>query len=216
MLDTTGFVSSDFHVHGIRSADSRVADGPRVSQFAGEGVENIIMTDHHVHTDLSPTIAALGLGAWVTSTVGEEITTFDYGHFNGYPFTIDPSVPSGGSTDWGQAAPAGMDFPSAGALNATPAAIHALATTGARSTPDTTIQINHIDSHFPPMQIDTSVAGPISDGLDDTERPPGGCRASPPPGICSTTSRRSSSGTARTVRSRRTSCSNASGSGSTT
>ncbi len=170
VLDTSGFVSSDFHVHGIRSADSRVADRPRVSQFAGEGVENIIMTDHHVHTDLSPTIADLGLGAWVTSTVGEEITTFDYGHFNGYPFTIDPGVPSGGSTDWGKQAPAGMDFPSAGALNATPAEIFALATAGARSTPETTIQINHIDSHFQPMQIDTSVVGPISDGLDDAER----------------------------------------------
>ena len=92
-------------------------------QFAGEGLENIIMTDHHVHTDLGPTIAALGLGAFVTSTIGEEITSFDYGHFNGYPFTIDPSVPSGGSTDWGQAAPPGQDFPSAGALNATPAQI---------------------------------------------------------------------------------------------
>lgn len=170
VLDTTGFVSSDFHVHGIRSADSRVSDGPRVSQFAGEGLENIIMTDHHVHTDLGPTIAALGLGAFVTSTIGEEITTFDYGHFNGYPFTIDPSVPSGGSTDWGQAAPPGEDFPSAGALNATPAQIRALATTGARSTADTTIQVNHIDSHFAPLQIDTSVAGPFSDALDDAGR----------------------------------------------
>jgi hypothetical protein len=170
VLDTQGFVSSDFHVHGIRSADARVADAPRVSQFSGEGVENIIMTDHHVHTDLLPTIAALGLGAWVTSTVGEEITTFDYGHFNGYPFTIDPTVPSGGSTDFGKAAPPGQDFPSAGAFNATPAEIAALATAGARSTPDTTIQINHIDSHFLPMQIDTAVAGPISDGLDDSER----------------------------------------------
>jgi hypothetical protein len=170
VLDTTGFVSSDFHVHGIRSADSRVADNPRVTQFSGEGVENIIITDHHVHTNLTPTITALGLGAWVTSTIGEEITTFDYGHFNGYPFTIDPARVSGGSTDWGQAAPPGQDFPSAGAFNATPAQIHALATAGAQSTPDTTIQINHIDSHFEPMQIDTSVAGPISDGLDDAER----------------------------------------------
>jgi hypothetical protein len=171
VLDTAGFVSSDFHVHGIRSADSRVADRPRVSQFAGEGVENIIMTDHHVHTDLTPTIADLGLGAWVASTVGEEITTFDYGHFNAYPFTIDPSVPSGGSTDFGQAAPPGQDFPSAGAFNATPAQVYALATAGDVSISGvTTIQVNHIDSHFSPMQIDTSVAGPISDGLDDAER----------------------------------------------
>jgi len=170
VLDTTGFVSSDFHVHGIRSADSRVTDANRVAQFAGEGVENVIMTDHHVHTDLMPTITALGLGNWVASTIGEEITTFDYGHFNGYPFTIDPSVPSGGSTDWGQAAPPGEDFPSAGAFNATPAEIFSLATTGDVSTADTTVQVNHIDSHFAPMQIDTSVAGAVSDGLDDAER----------------------------------------------
>jgi hypothetical protein len=176
VLDTTGFVSSDFHVHGMRSADSRVADGPRISQFAGEGVENIIMTDHHVHTDLGPTITALGLASWVNSTIGEEITTFDYGHFNGYPFTIDPSVPSGGSTDWGTAPPPalppgpGMDFPSLGSFNATPAEIATLATAGDVSTPDTTIQVNHIDSHFAPMQIDTSVTGPITDALDDVER----------------------------------------------
>ena len=170
VLDTAGFISSDFHVHGIRSADSRIADVSRASQFAGEGVENVIMTDHHVHTDLDPTIRRLGLSRWMMSTIGEEITTFDYGHFNGYPFTIDPAVPSGGSTDWGQAAPPGEDFPSSGAFNATPAEIYALATAGARSTPDTTVQVNHISSHFGPMQIDTSVAGPIQDGLDDAER----------------------------------------------
>ncbi len=170
VIDTSGFVSSDFHVHGIRSPDSRVMDAPRVRQFAGEGVENIIMTDHQVHTDLSPEIGSLGLGAWVTSTIGEEITTFDYGHFNGYPFTIDASLPSGGATDWAQAALPGEDFPSAGALNATPAEIYLLAAAGPRATPDTTVQINHIDSHFRPMQIDTSVVGPISDGLDDADR----------------------------------------------
>ncbi|MAE97023.1 MAG: hypothetical protein CL910_20425, partial [Deltaproteobacteria bacterium] len=170
VLDTAGFVSSDFHVHGIRSADSRIPDGRRVEQFAGEGVENIVMTDHHVHTDLSAEIASLGLGAFVTSTIGEEITTFDYGHFNGYPFTIDASKPSGGSTDWGQAAPVGQDFPSYGNYNATPSEIFTLATLGAQSTPDTTIQVNHINSHFEPLQIDTSVAGAVSDGLDAAER----------------------------------------------
>jgi hypothetical protein len=170
VLDTSNFVSSDFHIHGVASADSRVSDTRRVFQLAGEGIENPVMTDHHVHTDLKPTIAALGLGAFITSTIGEEITTFDYGHFNGYPFTIDPSLPSGGSTDWGVAAPAGFDFPSAGAFNATPPEIFTLATTQPTSTADTTVQINHIDSHFAPTQIDTGVAGPIEDDLDDAER----------------------------------------------
>ncbi len=169
VVDTAGFVSSDFHVHGIASADSRVTHDNRVRGYAGEGVDNITMTDHHSHTDLSARIASLGLGSWVSSTIGEEITTFDYGHFNGYPFTVDPNVPSGGSTDWAVAAPAGADFPSAGAYNATPAEIFALATAGARSTPDTTVQINHISSHFSPLKIDTTLVPPV-DGLDAAGR----------------------------------------------
>jgi len=170
VIDTSGFVSSDFHVHGINSADSRVTHAKRARQFAGEGVENIVATDHHAHTDLLPVITSLGFGNFVTSTIGEEITTFDYGHFNAYPFTIDPNVPSGGSTDWALAAPPGEDFPSFGNYNATPSEIYTLATQGARSTPSTVIQVNHIGSHFTPLQIDTSVAGPISDALDPTER----------------------------------------------
>ena len=63
VVDTPGFVSSDYHVHGIASADSRIPDSDRVRQFAGEGVDNIIMTDHHAHTDLTPTIASARLHA---------------------------------------------------------------------------------------------------------------------------------------------------------
>ena len=169
VIETDGFVSSDFHVHGINSADSRVSHRKRVEGYAGEGVDNIILTDHGAHTDLDPTIASLGFGNWVSSTVGEEITTFDYGHFNAYPFTVDPNRISGGSTDWAVAAPAGQEFPSAGAFNATPAEIFALATTAATSTPSTTIQVNHIGSHFGPMKIDTSLVPP-SDGLDAAGR----------------------------------------------
>ncbi len=169
VIDTTGFVSSDFHVHGIASADSRVSQSDRVRQFAGEGVDNVIMTDHHAHTDLNPRIAAMGFDAFLTSTIGEEITTWDTGHYNAYPLTIDPTRPSGGSTDWGVAAPAGEDFASLGSYIAEPAEVFALATAGPNSTAATTMQINHIDSHFVPMKIDTS-AVPPTDGLDAAGR----------------------------------------------
>ncbi len=162
VLDTPGFISSDHHVHGIQSADSRVSGSDRVRQFAGEGVENIIMTDHHHHTDLNPRIATLGFSSFVTSTIGEEITTWDTGHYNAYPLTIDPTRPSGGSTDWGGAAPPGQDFPSHGNYILNPAAIETLAKTSITATPDTLVQINHIDSHFVPMHIDTSLVPPQS------------------------------------------------------
>jgi len=163
VVDTPDFISSDFHVHGITSADSQVAKGTRAVEFAGEGVENLIATDHHVHTDYAPAMAAAGLSSWVTSTVGEEITTFDYGHFNGYPFLVDPSVPSGGSTDWAVAAPPGEDFPSFGAYNLAPGEIFTLATSQPEAKASTTLQVNHIDSHFEPLRIDTSQVPPVDD-----------------------------------------------------
>lgn len=160
VIDTRGFVSSDFHVHGINSADSRVSHTDRAMQFAGEGVENIIMTDHHVHTDLMPRIRALGLDEFVSATIGEEITTWDYGHFNAYPLLVDPTRTSRGSTDWAVAAPPGRDFTAYSAYSLPPEGIAALATSGATSTLDTAIQINHIDSFFAPLRIDTSVVPP--------------------------------------------------------
>jgi hypothetical protein len=162
VLDTDGFVSSDFHVHGINSADSRVSHHDRVFQFAGEGTDNVIMTDHHAHTDLNPRIAALGFTNFLHATIGEEITTWDTGHYNAYPLTIDPTRQSGGSTDWGKAAPPGEDFPAYGNYIAEPSEVYTLATTGPQSTADTVIQINHIDSHFVPMKIDTSLVPPQS------------------------------------------------------
>ncbi len=169
VIDTTGFVSSDYHVHGINSADSRVPHADRVRQFAGEGVDNIIMTDHHVHTDLNPTIADLAFTDFVKATIGEEITTWDYGHFNAYPMTIDPNRVSRGSTDWGVAAPPGMDFVEYGAYGLNPDAVEALATEGPNGTSNTVVQINHIDSHFDPLKIDTAQVPP-SDQLSAEDR----------------------------------------------
>lgn len=162
VLDTSGFISSDYHVHGLNSADSRVSHSDRVRQFAGEGVDNVIMTDHHSHTDLNPRIAAMGFEDFLYATIGEEITSWDYGHYNGYPFTIDRERPSGGSTDWGGAAAAGRDFVQYGSYSLPPAGIDALAEDGATASPDTVVQINHIDSHFRPLRIDTSMVPPRS------------------------------------------------------
>jgi hypothetical protein len=111
---------------------------------------------------LNPRIDDLGYTPFVTSTIGEEITTWETGHYNAYPMLIDPTRPSGGSTDWGGAAPAGEDFPSLNSFILTPAEIATLATTGPTATADTIIQINHVSSHFVPLHIDTSLVPPQS------------------------------------------------------
>src|SRR5262249_49124530 len=72
--------------------------------------------------------------------------TFDYGHFNAWPVTIDPGQVQGGAVDWGRAGVApGQDFPSLGSYNLSPAEIYAAAHA---DTPGNLIQINHIRSHF--------------------------------------------------------------------
>jgi hypothetical protein len=163
VLDTTGFVSSDYHVHMVNSPDARVALATRALSFAAEGVDNLVATDHDAITDLAPTIAAAGLAPFLATTIGEEITTFDYGHFNAYPQGVDPTRVSNGSTDWGGAAPAGMDFPSYGHHPLTPAQIEALALSKPQNAGlETVVQINHIGSHFSPLRIDTGVEPPQS------------------------------------------------------
>jgi hypothetical protein len=164
VLDTTGFVGSDFHVHSIDSADAQVSRVDRVVSLLAEGVDFFTPSDHEFRADFAPTIAALGGSSLLGTATGNEITTFDYGHFNAWPMTIDPAQVNGGAVDHGGAAPAGLDFPSAGNFSLTPAQIIALA---AGDPGTNTVQINHIHSHFgvdgqTGLAIDTGVEPPQS------------------------------------------------------
>jgi hypothetical protein len=169
VLDTTGTISADYHVHMIDSPDSRISRKNRIESFAGEGVDDIIATDHAAVTDLDGQIATLGFAPFVNSTPGEEVTTFDYGHFNAYPQGQDPSQPqTQGATDHAGAAPPGEDFPAYGNYNLSPAQIEAAAIGKPQNAgKETVVQINHISSHFNPLRIDTSQTPPTSvlDGL---------------------------------------------------
>ncbi len=100
VVDTSGAMTGDFHVHGIYSPDSPVPQEERVRIFMAEGVDVLVSTDHDFITDYAPHIEALGGTAELTSIVGEELTTFDYGHYNGFPLPRDPSKRNGGAWDW--------------------------------------------------------------------------------------------------------------------
>lgn len=164
VLDTTGWISADYHVHMIDSPDSRVSRSDRIRSYAGEGVDAIIATDHAYVADLDGQIAAMGFTDFVDATPGEEITTFDYGHFNAYPQRPDPSrIQTQGSTDHAGAAPPGQDFPSLGHFTLTPAQIEAAVMSDPDNAGlDTVVQVNHIDSHFDPLKIDTAATPPRS------------------------------------------------------
>ena len=82
IVDTTGFISADFHLH----LQYAMRDGAMTS--AAEGIDLLTATDHNILKDYSPHIRALKLERFITSTVGSEIDTA-FGHFNSFPLEID-------------------------------------------------------------------------------------------------------------------------------
>lgn len=89
VVDTENYVSADLHVHAYPSADSFMPLDERVTAGAAEALEILVATDHNVITDYAPAIAELGLGDWLTSMIGVEMTTLEMGHFNAYPLIHD-------------------------------------------------------------------------------------------------------------------------------
>lgn len=97
LIDTSGWTSADMHLHARWSQDSNVAYDTRIRQAAANDVELPILSEHAYVGDARPTIAALGLGDFVATVPGQEVTTFEYGHFNAFPLTFRPDAPSHGA-----------------------------------------------------------------------------------------------------------------------
>jgi hypothetical protein len=101
VVDSSGWMSGDFHVHAINSPDSPVANTERLRSFMAEGVDVLVSTDHDYITDLNPWLAQIPNGSkHLKAITGVELTTFDYGHYNGFPMTLDPAKRNGGAVDW--------------------------------------------------------------------------------------------------------------------
>ena len=167
VLETDGFVSTDFHVHLINSPDCWVTKEERVLTMLAEGVDYFVATDHDFRTDLRPTVASLGASDSIRVGVAEEITTANLGHFNSWPLPIDSSSITGGALDWGRAGvAAGADFPSLGSYDLSPAEIFA-------AVPAQTVrQVNHVNS--------STIGWLAVTGIDPLRRPP---QSFTPPGL---------------------------------
>ena len=99
-VDTSGYMCGDFHLHAMRSPDSSDLYRLKVAALAAAGVELPVTTEHEFIADYNPTIAALGLQKWMRGIIGEELTTFTYGHFNPFPLTPSPDKPNAGALRW--------------------------------------------------------------------------------------------------------------------
>jgi hypothetical protein len=99
VVDSTGWQSADLHVHAINSTDSLVPNEQRVASFLAEGVDVLVSTDHEVITDYAPMIRELGAQDEMASLIGEEVTSFTYGHFNAMNLSRDATKGNGGAFD---------------------------------------------------------------------------------------------------------------------
>ena len=89
VIDSRGWLSGDFHVHAAHSSDSQVPMQDRVYEFVADGVELIVSTDHNVVSDYDPIIKQVGVGKYLTSLAGDEMTTGGWGHFGAFPLQHD-------------------------------------------------------------------------------------------------------------------------------
>ena len=102
-VDTTGWVSTDFHLHAEPSFDSGMPLSLRVATIAAEGLEYVASTDHDVLSNYKPFIDQFGIQDWLKAVVGSEVSTLEIGHYIGFPLQYhqtDVQGPSHGSVDW--------------------------------------------------------------------------------------------------------------------
>jgi hypothetical protein len=100
VVDMTGLLSADFHVHTLASHDSNTPHLDRVRGFVSDGLDVAVSSDHDNIVDYAPAVAELGATQEIATVVGLEITTSDIGHFNGFPLELDPDHKRGGALDW--------------------------------------------------------------------------------------------------------------------
>ncbi len=97
VVDDTGWVSADLHLHSIWSPDSDTPYIARLRQAAANDVLLPVFSEHvnlgHAHVFLDES----GVEDWVLPVPAQEVTTFEYGHFNSYPLEYRPDEPSFGA-----------------------------------------------------------------------------------------------------------------------
>ena len=101
VVDTTGYLATEYHVHQVGSPDSPVGSMERVRSALSSGVELFAVTDHDVVSDLQPLVEELGAQDLLRVLPGIEVTPFAYGHFNAWPMDREPNA-TGGAIDWGR------------------------------------------------------------------------------------------------------------------
>ncbi len=105
VLDTSGWISADFHVHSEFSFDSSLPAKRRLVEFVAQGGEVIVPSEHKVTVDFQPLLEQLGLRERLIQIPGVELTgmartktaPFTLGHSNVFPVSVAPQQFAGGT-----------------------------------------------------------------------------------------------------------------------
>lgn len=92
VVDTSGHMTGDFHIHTQFSMDSEVIAQTRIKELASAGIEMPVITDHDYQSDYSVYVEELGIENLIRPVVGTEVSPY-YGHFNSWPMTKPDYAP---------------------------------------------------------------------------------------------------------------------------
>ncbi|HSI62748.1 MAG TPA: hypothetical protein VLE43_06505, partial [Candidatus Saccharimonadia bacterium] len=96
LIDTTGWVSADFHNHSTQSGDNICGTPDRLINIAAEHIEFAPTTEHNRIYDWRPIIEKLGLQNDIQTVVGMELTG-SASHLNSFPLTVEPYLQDNGA-----------------------------------------------------------------------------------------------------------------------
>ncbi len=98
-VDTTGWISADYHNHSTPSGDNQCGTDDRLINLAAEHIEYAPTTEHNRLYDWTPHIEKLGLKEELKTVPGIELTGSG-AHFNSFPFKPTPYLQDGGAPKW--------------------------------------------------------------------------------------------------------------------
>lgn len=106
VVDTTGVMCADYHIHTSRSPDSPDPAELKLRSAAADGVELPCRSDHEWIWEWDDIAQNLGLGDHLYGVTSTELTTFAWGHFGVAPVNRIPGAVNEGAFGWVDRAPA--------------------------------------------------------------------------------------------------------------
>ena len=100
VVDTSGVICADFHLHTNRSPDAPDDAALKLRAAAGEGVEIACRSEHEWVMGWEDVVAAEGLESWTFGITSIELTTFSLGHFGVLPLDEQLDQPNFGRFVW--------------------------------------------------------------------------------------------------------------------